>query len=48
MGLPRADYEKNGLGGYPGPIKFVGPGYTNVYPDDVWNAAGDVLPFLAA
>ena len=48
MGLAPADYEKNGLGGYPGPIKYVGPGYTKWYPDDVWTAAGDVLPYLKA
>ena len=48
MGLARADYETNGLGGYPGPIKFVGPGYTKVYPDDVWTAATALLPYLKA
>jgi Protein of unknown function (DUF1552) len=48
MGLARADYEKNGLGGYPGPVKYVGPSYTKAYPDDVWTAAGDVLPYLKA
>jgi Protein of unknown function (DUF1552) len=46
MGLARADYETNGLGGYPGPVKFVGPGMTKIYPDDVWNVAGEPLPFL--
>ena len=46
MGLGRADYETNGLGGYPGPVKFVGPGMTKIYPDDVWNVAGEPLPFL--
>ena len=48
MGLARTDYEQNALGGYPGPIKFVGPSYTKVYPDAVWSAAGDVLPYLKA
>jgi hypothetical protein len=48
MGLPRTDYEQNGLGGYPGPVKFVGPSYVKVYPDAVWTAAGDVLPYLKA
>jgi len=48
MGLDRADYEKNGLGGYPGPVKFIGPGLSKFYTDEVWNAAGDVLPFLKA
>jgi len=48
MGLARTDFETNGLGGYPGPIKFVGPSYTKVYPDAVWSAAGDVLPYLKA
>jgi hypothetical protein len=48
MGLLRADYELNGLGGYPGPVKFVGPNYTKAYPDAVWSTAGDVLPYLGA
>jgi len=34
----------NGLGGYPGLVKFVGPGNL----DDVWNVAGEPLPFLKA
>jgi hypothetical protein len=46
MGLPPADYETNGLHGYPGPVKFVGPNLTKIYPDDVWNVAGEPLPFL--
>jgi hypothetical protein len=48
MGLARADYEQNGLGGYPGPVKYMGLGFTKFYPDAVWAAAGDVLPYLAA
>jgi hypothetical protein len=48
MGLSRADYETNGLGGYPGTMKFVGPSFTKAYPDDVWNIAGEPLPFLKA
>ena len=46
MGLARADYERNGLGGYPGAVKFVGPTYTKIYPDDVWSVAGEPLPYL--
>jgi hypothetical protein len=48
MGLPRTDYEQNGLHGYPGPVRFVSNNYTSSYPDAVWAAAGDVLPYLAA
>jgi len=48
MGLDRTDYEKNGLGGYPGAVKFVGPDMTKVYPDDVWNVACEVLPYREA
>jgi hypothetical protein len=48
MGLARADYEQNGLGGYPGAVKFLSPNYAKVYQDAVWSAAGDVLPYLAA
>jgi len=48
MGLPRADYEQNGLGGYPNPVKFVSPNYSKAYPDALWTAAGDVLPYLKA
>ena len=48
MGLARADYEQNGLGGYPGPVKFSSPNYGKAYTDTVWNAAGDVLPYLKA
>lgn len=47
MGLDRADYEKNGLGGYPGPIKYTGPGFVKYY-DAAWNVAGEVLPYLKA
>jgi hypothetical protein len=50
MGLSRADYEQNGLGGYPTRIKYIGKEsmYVNSYPDAVWNVAGDVLPYLKA
>jgi hypothetical protein len=48
MGLSPSDYEKNGLGGYPGATKFVGSGYAKLYPDDVWNVATQVLPYLKA
>jgi hypothetical protein len=47
MGLARTDYEQNGLYGYPGPVKFLSPNYASSYPDAVWAAAGDVLPYLA-
>jgi hypothetical protein len=46
MGLQRTDYERNGLGGYPGALKLVASNLTNVYADEVWNVAGDPLPFL--
>jgi Protein of unknown function (DUF1552) len=46
MGLPRTDYEQNGLGGYPTAFKYRGPDFLKSYPDDVWNVAGEVLPFL--
>jgi hypothetical protein len=48
MGLDRADYETNGLGGYPGAMKFVGKNYLKLYTDEVWNVAGEPLPFLKA
>lgn len=54
MGLGKSEYEQNGLGGYPGAIKFIGSNFyggtsgTTLYPDVVWNAAGDLLPFLKA
>jgi Protein of unknown function (DUF1552) len=48
MGLPRADYEQNGLGGYPNRVKLVSPNYAKAYPDALWSAAGDVLPYLQA
>jgi hypothetical protein len=48
MGLQPSDYEKNGLGGYPGPLKYVGGDYTKFYTDDVWNVATEPLPFLKA
>ncbi len=48
MGLPRSEYEQSGIGGYPNPVKYVGPDYVSKYPDDVWNVAGEVLPFLKA
>ena len=48
MGLPRAGYEQSGLGGYPNPVKFVRLDYAKAYPDVVWAAAGDVLPYLKA
>jgi len=46
MGLKPADYEKNGLGGYPGPMKYIQTGKEKLYPDAVWAAATEVLPFL--
>lgn len=54
MGLGKSEYEQNGLGGYPGAIKFIGSNFysgtsgATLYPDVVWNAAGDLLPFLKA
>jgi hypothetical protein len=48
MGLARTDFEQNGLCGYPGPVKFVSLNYPGCYPDALWAAAGDVLPYLAA
>jgi Protein of unknown function (DUF1552) len=48
MGLAPSDYEKNGLGGYPGAIKYVGPNYTKFYTDDVWNVATQPLPYIKA
>lgn len=52
MGLSPAEYEANGVRGYP-THKFVGTFFTNhpaeyFYPDSVWNVAGEVLPFLKA
>ncbi|HEY8923014.1 MAG TPA: DUF1552 domain-containing protein [Polyangia bacterium] len=48
MGLKPADYEKNGLGGYPGPMKYIEKNKEKLYPDAVWSAATEVLPFLKA
>lgn len=50
MGLAPADYEKNGLHGYPTATKYIGKEsmFNNAYPDALWSAAGDVLPFLKA
>ncbi|HVZ73921.1 MAG TPA: DUF1552 domain-containing protein [Polyangia bacterium] len=48
MNLAPADYEANGLGGYPGAIKFIGSGMAKFYPDAVWTVAGEPLPFLKA
>lgn len=53
MGLERADYEGNGVQGYPS-RKFIGESFfgpmspSQLYPDPVWNVSGDVLPFLRA
>ena len=53
-GARQGEYEQNGLGGYPGAIKFIGSNFyggtsgTTLYPDVVWNAAGNLLPFLKA
>lgn len=53
MGLSRSDYEANGARGYPA-RKFIGKDFygptrpADLYPDAVWNAASDFLPFLAA
>lgn len=53
MGLEPADYESNGVRGYPAP-KFLGNDFwgpnnaAQLYPNAVWNAAGDLLPFLQA
>lgn len=53
MGLERADYENNAVQGYPS-RKYVGENFWGptspgqLYPDPVWNVAGEVLPFLKA
>jgi hypothetical protein len=44
MGLARKDYEKDGNGGYG--VKYIGDGRAKFYPDAVFSAAGDMLPFL--
>jgi hypothetical protein len=48
MGLAPADYEQNGLGGYPNPVKFISPNYAKAYPDSLLTVASDVLPYLKA
>jgi hypothetical protein len=53
MGLSPADYEANGVKGYPA-RRFVGSGFfgpmppSAIYPDALWNVANEVLPFLKA
>lgn len=53
MGLERADYENNAVQGYPS-RKYRGENFwgsnnsTQLYPDTLWNVAGEVLPFLKA
>ena len=53
MGLSPADYEGNGVKGYPA-RRFVGSNFygptpsANLYPEPVWGVASEVLPFLKA
>jgi hypothetical protein len=53
MGLTPSEYEANGVHGYP-TRKFLGSdafgptSFPQAYPDAMWNAASDVLPFLKA
>lgn len=44
MGLPRSEYERDGLGGYG--IKYVGEGRAKFYPESVFSVMGESLPFL--
>lgn len=54
MGLQRNEYESNGLFGYPTATKFVGNNFfgptsgRQLYPDALWNVAGEILPYLKA
>lgn len=53
MGVQPSEYEANGVKGYP-TKKFIGTDFygpttpSQAYPDPLWNAAADVLPFLKA
>jgi hypothetical protein len=53
MGLTPSEYEANGVHGYP-TKKFLGSdaygpsSFAQAYPDALWNAASDVVPFLKA
>lgn len=44
MGLAKSEYERDGLGGYG--IKYVGEGRAKYYPDAIFAAMGEGLPFL--
>jgi hypothetical protein len=44
MGLPRTEFERDGLGGYG--IKYIGEGRAKYYPDAIFSVMGEMLPFL--
>lgn len=50
MGLPRAEYEQDGVNGYPNSAltMFGGKPAPDLYPDVLRSVAGEVLPFLKA
>ncbi len=50
MGLPRAEYEQDGVNGYPNVAlnMFGGQPALHLYPDVLRSVAGEVLPFLKA
>lgn len=46
MGVPRSEYERDGVGGYG--VKYVGEGRAKFYPDSIFSVMSEPLPFLAA
>jgi hypothetical protein len=53
MGVQPSEYEANGVHGYPSKRYMASEFYSGspanvAYPDALWNAASDVLPFLKA
>lgn len=46
MGLPRAEFEQDGVGGYG--YHYVGNDYTDNYDAKVFQSMSDILPFLKA
>lgn len=44
MGLPKTEYERDGLGGYG--VKYIGDGRAKYYPESVFSVMGEMLPFL--
>jgi hypothetical protein len=44
MGVPKSEYERDGVGGYG--VKYIGEGRAKFYPESIFTPMSEPLPFL--